>query len=524
MMPTAALPEFGAILPEILLVLGAFVIILLGVYKTTFSIERFYTIGIAALGLALVVLLLSKASGETVFNGLFVNDGVSFFMKAVCFIGALASLLMARPFMVRERLVIFEYPALVLLATVGMGLMISAANFLTLYIGLELQSLALYVLAAIRRDNALSTEAGMKYFILGALSSGLLLYGISLLYGATGSVGFTDIAAVLQQDGFDASLLLTVGIVLTMAGMAFKISAVPFHMWAPDVYQGAPTAVTAFFTLAPKVAALTVLVRVLLGALAPVQVEWQQIAIFLSAASMLIGAFGALAQNNIKRLLAYSSIGHMGYALVALSAGGEQGAIGVLVYATVYMVMTAGTFAIVLLMRRDGVLSEDVRDLAGLWESHPAQAVSLAALMFSMAGIPPMGGFLSKLMVFEAGVNAGLYPLVVLGVVSSVVSAYYYLRLVKIAFFDPVEQKLDADPPKVLASFGIISAAAMLVMLPLAGQLTELAKRAIQETPILAENMHFAEALADKAKVAHDVPSHGKSAEKAESKPEKAAH
>jgi NADH-quinone oxidoreductase subunit N len=330
----------------------------------------------------------------------------------------------------------FEYPVLVLLATAGMMMMISAGDLMTLYLGLELQSLSLYVVAAFRRDDVRSSEAGLKYFVLGALSSGMLLYGASLIYGFTGSTNFAEIAAITKAKGAGENVGLIFGLVFLLVGLAFKISAVPFHMWTPDVYQGAPTPVAAFFSAAPKVAAMALLLRVLFGAFGGVTAQWQQIIIFLALASMGLGAIAAIGQSNIKRLLGYSSIANMGFALVGLAAGTEKGAESVLVYMTIYVVMTLGAFACVLGMRRDGGPVEEIDELAGLAETNLPMAAALGLLMFSLAGIPPLAGFFAKFEVFLAAVNAKLWPLAVLGVIASVIAAYYYLRIVKVMFFD----------------------------------------------------------------------------------------
>ena len=327
-----------------------------------------------------------------------------------------------------------EYPVLIMLATVGMLLMISANDLISLYVGLELQSLALYVVAAINRDSAKSSEAGLKYFVLGALSSGMLLYGSSLVYGLTGHTQFAEIAKALALTGSNLGIIF--GIVFIIAGLAFKVSAVPFHMWTPDVYEGAPTPVTAFFASAPKIAAIALFARVMVGPFATVTHDWQQVVVLISIASMVLGAFAAIGQNNIKRLLAYSSIANMGFALVGLAAGTVEGVQGVLVYMLIYLVTTLGVFACVLAMRRKGVYVETISDLAGLGRTNKGHAFMLAMLMFSLAGIPPLAGFFGKLFVFLAAVKAGLWPLAIIGVVASVVGAYYYLRLIKIMYFD----------------------------------------------------------------------------------------
>ncbi len=346
---------------------------------------------------------------------------------------------------------------LIVLATTGMFVMVSANDLIALYLGLELQSLALYVLAAIKRDSARATEAGLKYFVLGALASGLLLYGASLIYGFTGTVSFTGIAASLG--GGEASLGVIIGLVFLLAGLAFKISAVPFHMWTPDVYEGAPTPVTAFFAAAPKVAAMALLVRAVISGFPAITTEWQQIIVFIAIASMILGAFAAIGQRNIKRLMAYSSIANMGFALVGLAAGSEAGVRGVVIYMAIYLTMTLGTFAFILAMRRGDQMVENIDDLAGLATNNPMWAFILAMLMFSLAGIPPLAGFFAKFYVFMAAIEAGLYVLAVIGVLASVVGAYYYLRIVKIMYFDepaaPFE-KIGGELRAVLAVTGVL--------------------------------------------------------------------
>jgi NADH-quinone oxidoreductase subunit N len=341
-----------------------------------------------------------------------------------------------------ERMACFEYPVLVLLATVGMLIMISASDLIALYMGLELQSLALYVIAAFDRDNARSSEAGLKYFVLGALSSGMLLYGMSLIYGTSGSTSF---AAIAGASAASASLGLIFGLVFFVAGLAFKVSAVPFHMWTPDVYEGSPTPVTAFFAAAPKVAAMAAFTRAMVQPFPGITSDWQQIIVFISIASMVLGAFAAIGQTNIKRLLAYSSIGHMGFALVGLAAGGAEGVRGVVIYMIIYMIMTLGTFACVLAMRRKEGAIETIADLAGLARHDKPMAFVLAMLMFSLAGIPPLAGFFAKYFVFMAAIKADLIALAVIGVIASVISAYYYLRIVKLIYFDePLQEFLQA--------------------------------------------------------------------------------
>ncbi len=340
---------------------------------------------------------------------------------------------------------------LVVISTLGMMMLVSAGDLIALYLGLELMSLSLYVIAAINRESVRSTEAGLKYFVLGSLSSGMLLYGASLLYGFTGTVNFEGIAKAATSP----SLGLVFGIVFVMAGLCFKVSAVPFHMWTPDVYEGAPTPVTAFFATAPKVAAMAVFLRVAVEALPNVSHSWQQIVAFVSIASMALGAFAAIGQRNIKRLLAYSSIGHMGFALVGLAAATPEGVRGVMVYMAIYVAMTLGSFACVLAMRRNGNAVETIDDLAGLARTRPMMALALAGLMFSLAGIPPLAGFLAKYYVFLAAIQAGLYGLAVIGVLASVVGAYYYLRVVKIMYFDEPADSFDPMPGELKAVLSV---------------------------------------------------------------------
>jgi NADH-quinone oxidoreductase subunit N len=351
-------------------------------------------------------------------------------------IGSIVALFMSLGLAKENQLDKFEFPVLLVLCTLGILLMISANDLIALYLGLELQSLAIYVIAAINRDSVKSTEAGLKYFVLGALSSGMLLYGMSLVYGFTGHTHFGEIAQALMVDGA-RSLGLIFGLVFILAGIAFKISAVPFHMWTPDVYEGAPTPVTAFLASAPKVAAMAMMTRIVITAFQPVMADWQQVVVFISIASMLLGSFAAIGQTNIKRLMAYSSIGHMGYALVGLAAGTQVGVSGVMLYMLIYMVMTLGSFAIIMSMRRkDGTVVENVADLAGLSATNPFMATVLTILMFSLAGIPPLAGFFGKYFVFIAAIEAKLYALAIIGVLASVVGAYYYLRVVKLMWFD----------------------------------------------------------------------------------------
>ncbi len=450
----------GPALPEIILALGAIAMVLYGAIKGERSTRLLEYAALALFGLALV-LVLSGTGREVAFNGGFVADGFARFMKVLTLLGAAAAILLSSDALRRDGSMRFEFPILIVLATIGMMMMISAGDLISLYVGLELQSLALYVVAAFDRDNQKSTEAGLKYFVLGALSSGMLLYGASLVYGFTGTVNYAGIAAAVQ--GGKPGLGLIFGIVFVAAGLAFKISAVPFHMWTPDVYEGAPTPVAAFFAAAPKMAAMAMTVRVFVGAFPGALHEWQQIVVFIAIASMALGAFAAIGQTNIKRLLAYSSIANMGYALVGLAAGTVGGVQGVLTYMAIYLAMTLAAFACVLMMRRDGKLVEDIGELAGLSRTNPWMAFALAMMMFSLAGIPPLAGFFAKWYVFSAAIDAKLYTLAVVGVVTSVVGAYYYLRLVKIIYFDeakPAFEKGDLGVRAVL----LVSAAFVLVL------------------------------------------------------------
>ncbi len=377
-------------------------------------------------------------------SGMFVFDQFAGVLKLIIMVGIIMSLGLSLRFMAQEQIARFEYPILVVMAGVGMLLMVSANNMLSLYMGLELQSLSLYVLAAFHRNSLQSAEAGIKYFILGALSSGMLLFGISLIYGFIGSLDFVTIQANLYSLDTIAPGAV-VGLVFILAGLAFKISAVPFHMWTPDVYQGAPTSVTAFFAIVPKVAAMALLMRLLFDPFAAAADQWMQVVYFLSVGSMFIGAFAAIAQENIKRLMAYSSIGNMGYAMIGIIAGTPEGAAAVILYMLIYMMTTAGVFAVIMYMRRGDMRLKNIGDLAGLSKNNPGLAYSLAVLMFSMSGIPPLAGFFGKLAIFQAAVAQEHYVLAVLGVLTSVVAAFYYLRIIKVMFFDESADPFDKD-------------------------------------------------------------------------------
>jgi NADH-quinone oxidoreductase subunit N len=431
-MNTTLLPA----LPEIILALGAMALLIYGAFAGERTGGVIDTVAFVLLILAAAIIYALPSGKLVTFNGSFIVDDFARVVKILTLIGSAATIALARDYLVNEKQQKFEFSILILLSTTGMLMLISAADLIALYLGLELMSLALYVVAASNRDSVRSTEAGLKYFVLGALSSGMLLYGASLIYGFTGTVNFVGIAQAAGQGGIG----LTFGLVFLFAGFCFKVSAVPFHMWTPDVYEGAPTPVTAFFSSAPKIAAIAIFVRAPITAFPSIGPQWQQIVVFVAIASTLLGAFAAIGQQNIKRLMAYSSIGNMGFALIGLAAGTPEGVQGVIVYMAIYLAMTLGTFAVILAMRRRGQLVEQISDLSGLSRSSPGMAFFLAVMMFSFAGIPPLGGFFAKYFVFLAAIKAGLYVLAVIGVLASVVGAYYYLRIVKVMYFDePLE-------------------------------------------------------------------------------------
>ncbi len=431
-MTAAQLPSIVPLLPEFVLGIGAMALLLIGVWRGESASRLVDTLAIVLLIAAGVILLALPAGKLVTFGGSFVVDGFARFLKILALLGSAAAILMSLDYVAREKQDRFEYSVLVLLSTLGMLMLISAADLIALYLGLELMSLPLYVVAASHRDVLRSTEAGLKYFVLGALSSGMLLYGASLVYGFTGTISFAGIA----QAAAHGNIGLIFGIVFLFAGFCFKVSAVPFHMWTPDVYEGAPTPVTAFFAAAPKVAGIAMFVRTAVMAFPGITTEWQQILVFVSIASMALGSFAAIGQRNLKRLMAYSSIGHMGFALIGLAAGTPEGVQGVLVYVAIYVTMTLGTFAVILSLRRSSGMIESIDQLAGLARTSPTMAFFLAMLLFSMAGVPPLAGFFAKFYVFLAAIKAGLFALAVIGVVTSVVGAYYYLAIVKTMYFD----------------------------------------------------------------------------------------
>ncbi|MGH1377358.1 MAG: NADH-quinone oxidoreductase subunit NuoN [Alphaproteobacteria bacterium] len=432
------------ILPEIFLALTGMGFLMLGVFQGNRSTDVICWSACVSFIIAAVLLTKYDWNTQYILNNMLVMDQFSGVMKLLILFGLIMSLALSVQYLYQERIAKFEYPVLVVFSGIGMMLMVSSNNFLSLYMSLELQSLALYVLAAFHRNSLRSGEAATKYFILGALSSGMLLFGISLIYGFVGSVDFITVQKTLA----DLQLIppgVVVGMVLILVAMAFKISAVPFHMWTPDVYEGSPTCVTAFFAIVPKVAALGLLIRLLFGPFAPAADQWMQILYFMSIASLVVGSFAAIAQDNIKRLFAYSSIGNMGYVMIGIVAGTSQGVGSVIVFLFIYLAMTAGAFSIILLMRRNGLAVEKISDLSGFAKNNPMLAYAMAVLMFSMSGIPPLAGFFGKLFIFQAAIESELYVLATLGIISSVVAAYYYIRVIKVMFFDDAVEEFDEN-------------------------------------------------------------------------------
>ena len=435
-------------LPEIVLSIAAMAILLFGVLSRR---ETGFVATALALGALLLttMLVISRAFGEG-YEGLFVVDAFSGFIKILILASAAMALILSLDYNRQQGIAQFEFPVLVLFAATGMLVMGSASNLMTLYLGLELQNLALYVLVAFARDDLRSSEAGLKFFVLSALASGLLLYGISLAYGFAGTMDLQRISEALA-DPAQVSPGLVVGIVFVIAGLAFKLAIVPFHMWTPDVYEGAPTPVTAFVSMAPKVAAFAVLLRTMAVAFEHQLAQWQLLIEIVSIASMILGALGAIGQTNIKRLMAYSSIGHMGYAMIGLAAGTIAGIRGTLIYVAIYVFMNAGAFAVIVAMRRRGRALERIADLGGLGDNDPAMAFAMAIFMFALAGIPPLSGFFAKLYVFLAAVQNGMWALAVIGVLTSVVGAFYYIRIVKVMYFDAAEPAFDPRPRSATA-------------------------------------------------------------------------
>ena len=489
---SAALPDFGIILPELVFTGVTLILLMVGVFGREKSTGLVSGLGVLNCIVAIVLVIATDTARATSFETLFVVDRFAAFMKVLVLLGSGLSILMSYGYLVREKLKRPEFPVLILLATLGMMLMISANNLISLYVALELQSLALYVLAAFHRDAIKSSEAGLKYFVLGALASGVLLYGATLVYGFTGTTSFEKLAAMAPLNG--APMVgLTVGMALIAIGLLFKVSAVPFHMWTPDVYEGAPTPVTAMFAVAPKIAAMALLVRLMMGAFGPLVHDWQSIILAISVLSMLLGGYAAIVQRNIKRLMAYSSIANVGYILLGLAAGTADGVQAVLIYLAIYLFMTAGAFAVILSMRRNGLMVEQLSDLAGLSQSRPLLALAMTVFMFSLGGIPPLAGFIGKFYVFRAVIQAGNHALTNtmanafyvgagLGAVISVVSMFYYLWIIKIMYVDQPAEPLDRASGPALS--GAVLVAALLTLLftfaPLVGPVAGWAQVAAQ--------------------------------------------
>lgn len=465
---------------EIFLALGGMILLMIGAFRGHSSVHFIISTVIGMIAAALVSLLVNtNGLAVDTLNGMVIADDFSTWMKILILGGLAAALLLSVSWLGENKMMKFEYPLLVLFSGIGMMLMVSANNLLSLYVSLELSSLCLYVLAAIRRDDLFSTEAGLKYFILGALSSGLLLFGISLIYGYTGGISYADVALALDMPQTMPYGVL-IGMAFMLAGLAFKVSAVPFHMWTPDVYQGAPTPVTALFAIVPKVAALALIIRLLTGPFAMLMHESAQIIMFISVASMAVGAFAGLVQNNIKRLLAYSSIANMGYAMLGILPNTPEGVSSVIIYVTIYMVMLAGVFAILMSLKKNGQAVESIPDFAGLSKSSPAKAYGLAALLFSMSGIPPLAGFFGKFFVFQAAVAGGFMTVAVIGVLTSVVGAYYYLRLIKIMFFDEPVSAFEPNAALSRHVLMVVSVTFVVLFTVMPNQLLHMATQAAQ--------------------------------------------
>lgn len=447
---------------EISLAVVGMLLLMIGAFHGKTSVGFIMAAVVVAILAAIGSILSTDWVAVDTLNGMIISDGFSQWMKVLILSGLAASLLLSVSWLRENDLLKFEYPLLVLFSGIGMLLMVSSNNLLSLYVSLELSSLCLYVLAAIHRDHLLSSEAGLKYFILGALSSGLLLFGMSLVYGYSGTLSYVGISQFLETVS-SAPYGVMVGMVFMLAGLAFKVSAVPFHMWTPDVYQGAPTPVTALFAIVPKVAALGLIIRLLVGPFAMLAHESMQIIMVVSVGSMLVGAFAGLVQNNIKRLLAYSSIANMGFAMLGLLVDDVQGIAALVIYLTIYMVMVAGVFAVLMSLKRNGQAIEHIPDFAGLSKTSPFMAYALTALLFSMSGIPPLAGFFAKFFVFKAAVAGGYMVVAVIGVLASVVGAYYYLRLIKVMFFD--ESAGPVDENKSLSRHLVVVASVAFILL-----------------------------------------------------------
>ena len=462
------------VFPEIFVSLSIMFLLILGVFKKKGSK--------LILNLSLIILLVTAVltfnetigiNEITLFNGSIIIDYLSSFMKIITLVAAFFVLVISSNYLKSIKIFKIEYPILILSSVLGMMIMIGSNDLIVFYMGLELQSLALYVLATFNRDQIKSSEAGLKYFVLSALSSGLLLYGCSLIYGFTGSTNFYVIANQLNSNEY----ALTFGIVFILVGLAFKISAVPFHMWAPDVYEGSPTSVTLFFTMVPKIAALTVFIRFLYVPFLNLIDQWQMILVFLSIASMVFGAVAAIGQKNIKRLIAYSSIGHIGYALAGLTTGSNEGIQSSVIYITIYILMNLGLFSCLLMMKRNNVYYEQIDDLSGLSKNHPLLSLSLLVILFSLAGIPPLAGFFAKFYIFKSVLEQSMFFLAIVGLLSTVIAAFYYLRIIKIMYFDKEKEKYDTDHSLWLKFSLTVSTLLILIYFIFPSQLIEVVSR-----------------------------------------------
>jgi NADH-quinone oxidoreductase subunit N len=487
-MPIAEVPDLIPAMPEMFLAVAGMALLMLGVFQRadgpageTRNGALVGNLSVIALLLAMLLLVMVAGGRVLAFGGMFVSDPFAVFFKVLVLVASAMTIVISQGYLKGQGVARFEYGILVVFATVGMMVMISANDLMSLYLGLELQSLCLYVLAAFQRDDARSTEAGLKYFVLGALASGMLLYGASLVYGFSGTTDYEALAKLFEAETH-APTGVVVGLVFMIAGLAFKVSAVPFHMWTPDVYEGAPTPITAFFAVGPKLAAMALFLRVMIGPFGDLFDAWQQVIVFISMASMVLGAFAAINQRNIKRMMAYSAIGHVGYALIGLAVGDEAGVRGVLIYMAIYLFMTLGAFACILCMRQGNRMVEGIDDLAGLAKTHPMVALAFAIFLFSMTGIPPLAGFFGKLYIFLAAIEAELYGLAVIGVLSSVVAAYYYIRVVKVMYFDEPTEALDRPISREIA-------------LTLVGTSLVIVLFALYPTPILSGAAAAAQAL-----------------------------
>ncbi len=435
-----------ALSPEIMLSIYSMVVVMVGVFSKTKSMDvSLLWLSCLMFCFISLIIALTEPSDIYAFNGAFKLDGFSQFFKIVILLSSGLILAMSKDYLSRYNLLNFEYSALICLSVVGMMIMVSASNLMAVYLGLELQSLSLYVIAAFRRDSLKSTEAGLKYFVLGALSSGLFLYGASLVYGFTGTTGFEEISGVILDEGLSTGVLF--GLIFILGGMAFKVSAVPFHMWTPDVYEGSPTPVTTFFAIVPKLAAIAMLARLLFVPFGNAISEWQQILVFLSISSMLIGSIAAIGQSNIKRLMAYSSISHIGFALIGLTVGSSEGLSAVIIYMFIYVIANFGVFAFILNMQRDGVSVTDISSLSLYSRVNSIRAFCLSLIILSLAGLPPLVGFFGKVFIFKAAINSGFVPLVIVGGLSSVIGAFYYLRMVYLIYFGEVSDRLGGSMP-----------------------------------------------------------------------------